>query len=360
MKILFVSRSNFLQFKGGDTTQVLMTAQELEKLGVQVSFYSTDSNVDVNQYDLIHFFNITRPAAILSVLGKSKIPYVVSTIYVDYSFYSKYKKWSKMGIITQLFGADGIEYFKALAKHFLRKERIEHPAYLWKGQKRSIATILSNASYLLPNSENEFQRLKARYPQAGKYAVIPNGVALSPLDVPTIPKRKAKQVLCAAMIEPRKNQLNLIRAVKDSDYQLILVGQPAPNQRTYFEKCKKEAGANVQFIGRLEYEELSYYYLESEIHVLPSWFETTGLSSLEAAFFGCKIVVTRMGDTQDYFEDMVHYCHPRSTLSIRKAIDTAHANPVDLRLKEKIITAYNWKNTAEQTKCVYAQITAEK
>jgi hypothetical protein len=39
MRVLFVNRSSFLSFKGGDTTQLLMTAKELRKLGVEVSIY---------------------------------------------------------------------------------------------------------------------------------------------------------------------------------------------------------------------------------------------------------------------------------------------------------------------------------
>jgi glycosyltransferase involved in cell wall biosynthesis len=360
MRVLFVNRSSFLSFKGGDTTQLLMTAQELRKLGVDVSIHEAGDPIDDTKFDLIHFFNITRPATILAILQKTKLPFVVSTIYADYSFYKVIQPWNKMGMLIRLFGSDGVEYFKSVAKHLLNTERLDYRPFFWKGQRRCIQTILKKARYLLPNSESEYQRLKVNYPIVKDYVVIPNGVDTTKFAHSSSIIRQSRQLICAAMIEPRKNQLNLIRAIKNSDYSLFIVGEPAPNHRTYYEQCKSEAGANVTFVGRLNYNELITYYLESEIHVMPSWFETTGLASLESAFLGCKVVVSPMGDTRDYFEDMVTYCEPDSIQSIRNAIDLAHAHAIDERLKEKVVSTYNWENTARITASVYERILAKK
>ena len=79
MRVLFVNRSSFLSFKGGDTTQLLMTAQELRKLNVDVTIYEPGNSIDDTQFDLIHFFNITRPATILAILKKSKLPFIYPT-----------------------------------------------------------------------------------------------------------------------------------------------------------------------------------------------------------------------------------------------------------------------------------------
>ena len=360
MRILFVNRSSFLSFKGGDTTQLLMTAQELRKLGIEVTIYEPGSSIDDEQFDIIHFFNITRPATILAILKKSKLPFVVSTIYADYTFYKFIHPWNKMGLLMRFFGSDGVEYFKSVAKHFLRKEPLDYWPFLWKGQRNCIQAILAKANYLLPNSESEYQRLKARYPNAKKHEVIPNGVDTTKFAVETSVKRISGQLICAAMIEPRKNQLNLIRAIKDSTYSLFIVGEHAPNHSAYYDQCVAEAGPNVTFVGRLEYDELVRYYLQSEIHVMPSWFETTGLSSLEAAFLGCKVIVSPMGDTKDYFEDMVGYCEPDDVSDIRKAIDSAHEKAIDKRLQEKVIHTYNWTNTALKTATVYSKIMNEQ
>ncbi len=61
---------------------------------------------------------------------------------------------------------------------------------------------------------------------------------------------------------------------------------------------------------------------------MPSWFETTGLSSLEAAAMGCNIVITRKGDAYEYFGDYAYYCDPESPDSIFKAIEKAASNSI--------------------------------
>ncbi|MBK7308934.1 MAG: glycosyltransferase [Chitinophagaceae bacterium] len=57
----------------------------------------------------------------------------------------------------------------------------------------------------------------------------------------------------------------------------------------------KEAAGNIVFAGRLTQTALANYYARARVHVLPSWFETCGLSSLEAAAMGCNIVITARG-----------------------------------------------------------------
>lgn len=57
---------------------------------------------------------------------------------------------------------------------------------------------------------------------------------------------------------------------------------------------------------------------------------------------------------------MVGYCAPDDISAIQKAIDSAHENVLDERLKEKVIHTYNWANTALKTAEVYAEITKIK
>lgn len=354
MKILFVTRSTLHSVPGGDTIQMEFTAQHLARFGVQVDFFSQNTTPDYSQYDLIHFFNITRPAAILSQLQKVNKPYVVSTIYSDYSFYKYTKEHKLMWALTSIFGIDGIEYLKTGIKHILGQDPVKYPPFFWLGQKRSILKILKNASCLLPNSESEYNRLNNRFKTNSRYHVVPNGVDFKQFNLQTGIQRQKNQLICVALIEPRKNQLNLIKAINNSKYTLKIIGDPAPNHVKYLEQCKSIAGDNVEFIPRISQDELVQHYQESEIHVMPSWFETTGLSSLEAAYMGCKVIVSPGGDTRDYFKDFTLYCAPGSVSSIREAIDQASAMEYDTRLKDLIVKEYNWANAAQKTFEAYA------
>ena len=350
MKVLFVTRSTIFSVPGGDTVQMENTALELKKHNVYVDIYDGKSKIDYSQYDFLHFFNITRPAVILDQIRKSNLPFVLSPIYVEYDFYKELPGFSIMKTLAKVLGKDGIEYSKIIVKHLLGKERVEYFPYFFLGQKRSIKRILKKSSVLLPNSQNEYNRLLGQYGISKPYKVVPNGVDLAKFILQPDIFRKKNSVLCAGLIEPRKNQLNLIKALNNTEFSLTIVGSPAPNHLDYLELCEKEAGANITIISkRLSQEELMLLYQESEVHVLASWFETTGLSSLEAAYMGCKLVVTKCGDTIDYFKDYVEYCKPDSIQLIYDAVVLASKNNFSNILKTKIEEEYNWNYAAKCT-----------
>ena len=92
MKVLFISRATLFKDPGGDTIQIINTAENLKKLEVDVDIKVANDKIDYCHYDLIHFFNIIRPSDILAHISKNNNPFVVSTIFVDYSEYEITKK----------------------------------------------------------------------------------------------------------------------------------------------------------------------------------------------------------------------------------------------------------------------------
>jgi len=134
---------------------------------------------------------------------------------------------------------------------------------------------------------------------------------------------------------------------------LLLIGAPAPNQMGYYRECCEIAALNIKFIGHVSQYELVEYYRRAKVHVLPSWFETTGLSSIEAAVMGCNIVITDKGDTVEYFGDDAFYCDPSSPDSILRAIQKAGAAAEPAKLRERILARHTWKQAAIQTLKAY-------
>ena len=140
----------------------------------------------------------------------------------------------------------------------------------------------------------------------------------------------------------------------------MIIGSPSANQVSYYVKCKEIAASNVSFIENIEQEKLIGYYKDAKVHVLPSWFETTGLSSLEAGAMGCNLVITGKGDTREYFEDLAFYCDPSSVESIFEAVSKAAAASNDGRLQQMIFSQYTWSNTATLTLQAYNEILHKK
>lgn len=356
MKIAFITRSTLYTVPGGDTEQIVQTARFLKKSGVTVDLFLTNEKIDYAAYDLLHVFNITRPGDILYHLSKTNKPVVVSTILVDYTEYDMHHRKGFSGLALRLFPGGTNEYIKTVARWLLRKDNLQSKSYLWKGQEKSIKEILQKASLLLPNSQAEYEKLVGLYGMKKKYSVIPNGVDSSVFFPTPLAEKDDKLILSAARIEGRKNQLNLIKALNDSPYTLLLTGLPAPNQKKYYEECKKIASKNIVFCGRVPIETLIAYYRKAKVHVLPSWHETCGLSSLEAAALGCNIVITEKGFTREYFGDDAFYCEPGDTKSIFNAVDKAAQSGCRKELQQKILKQYTWQHAAASTLEAYKKI----
>jgi glycosyltransferase involved in cell wall biosynthesis len=356
IKVAMIARSTLYTVQGGDTIQAMQTARSLRTQGIKVDIKLTNESIDYNSYHLLHFFNITRPADILFHIRKAKIPFVVSTILINYSEYDKYHRKGLSGMLFRYLPGDTIEYLKAISRWVLGKDKMMSMSYAWKGQKKSIHEIIKKARLLLPNSSSEYIRLKEIYGCHTNHIVVPNAVDGNLFRFNKETKKDPKLVICIARIEGIKNQLNLIRALNDTSYHLLIIGAPAPNQLAYYKTCREEASGNIQFIEHIPQEELVAYYQKAKVHVLPSWFETTGLSSLEAAAMGCSIVITDKGDTKEYFGNHAIYCSPSSPESIYAAIEEASSLPSDEILQSKIAKFYTWKMAGEHTAAGYKKI----
>jgi len=361
MNILFLARATLYRVYGGDTVQIVSTAKYLRKLGIHVDIRLSNEQIDYRKYDLLHFFNIGRPGDILCHIKKSGLPYVVSTIFIDFSEYQRSNKGIR-STFSKYLSSDRIEYLKAIARWIKNGESIQSREYIFLGHKKAVQKVAGNAAYILPNSESEHKRFVAHYDIRRPYKVVYNGIDPEIFSAPPSKYylQDTLQVLCVARIEGNKNQLNLIKALNNTQFKLKLVGKPAPNHTRYYNECKKAAAGNVSFEDFMPQEQLTEEYVSAKVHVLPSWNETCGLSSIEAAYHNCNIVITDKGDTVEYFGAKAWYCDPADPESIYKAIVAAAIAPVNIELREKINDTYNWERAATDTLIVYQQVLGEK
>ena len=144
----------------------------------------------------------------------------------------------------------------------------------------------------------------------------------------------------------------LLKALYDDrDIKITFIGQPGPNSRRYAEKLQKlaEKRGNVYFLSQMPQKEVFEHLLRSCVHALPSWVETPGLVSLEAAYAGCSIVVGDRGSVHDYFREYAFYCQPDSPEDIRKNVLIALKSPPSSELASLIQKEYSWDYAARQT-----------
>jgi glycosyltransferase involved in cell wall biosynthesis len=353
MKVLFIARSTFYSAPGGDTMQAEATAKYLRRAGVHVSIRLCNEKINYADFDLLHFFNIIRPADHLKHIKASGKPFVISPVFVDYSEYERFHRRGWAGKISRLLPPSTLEYLKVIARRIFNGEKIISPSYLFMGHKKAVRYLLENAKMLLPNSESEYSRLRKAFGKEAPYSVIPNGVDPELFHSDSAEESTRTDVLCAARIEGVKNQLNLVRALNNAPYRLTIAGKASPNAAAYEKGCREAAGSNIIFTGQLSKEELIQQYKKAKVHVLPSWFETTGLSSLEAAVMGCNLVVSDRGDTREYFGDSAFCCEPGDPASIREKVEQAMNAPFNEAFRQHILQHYTWEIAAAKTLQAY-------
>ena len=215
--------------------------------------------------------------------------------------------------------------------------------------------LFQQAGVLLPNSEGEMQEIKKAYGVANEYQVVCNAINIDKFQKKPASARK-DYVLSVGRIERRKNTMKLIVACVNKKLPLVLIGGYDETDE-YAKECIRLAEVNnFEHINHIEQDELLKYYYEAKIHAMVGWYETPGLSSMEAACGGCNIVSTDRGSTKEYFKDMAIYCDPFSQDSINKALEDANSKQSNTKLRDVIMRDYTWQNAAKATIKGYERI----
>ena len=159
-----------------------------------------------------------------------------------------------------------------------------------------------------PHERNAMARLYGADPK--KVVLIPCGVDLDtfrPLDREKARKEIGldddKSLLFVGRIEPLKGLELLIRATAElgggAKVRLLVVGGVLDGDPE-LDRMRRLAGelgieGSVDFVGRVDHEELPLYYNAADVCVVPSFYESFGLAALESMACGTPVVATRVG-----------------------------------------------------------------
>lgn len=136
------------------------------------------------------------------------------------------------------------------------------------------------------------------------------------------------------IIEKNKNQLNAIRAIKDFDIPLVLVGKY--RNKEYYDLCKNEASSNFLFIESLPYHsDIMLSALQESRFFIEVSYEPPGMSAIEAGLAGCNLVLSESDWSNEHFADYAVYVDPDDVESIKFGIGKIQNNPVDTQIIKK-------------------------
>ena len=354
MNVLFKNRFDCFTTPGGDTVQMERTKHYLEKLGVKVDI-SLTPNTDMSDYDIIHIFNIMRPLeATLSIKQAYKLnkKIVFSSIYWDFTEFNSIGRGAFYhSVLNQLLSEFNVEKLKDIVRGTRGiVSYTEFYKYLFSDFKNTLKKV----DIFLPNSEGEGDIIRKKISPNAEIHVALNAVDKDVFNLTNYKERQHK-ALIAARLDPRKNILNLVKAVKS--YPLDVYGNSTPAHLNYEKSILEESGENVTMKGFIDSSKLGKIYNQYAMHIMPSWLETPGLSQLEAAACGCNIVSTNRGSTSEYFHDYATYCNPESVVSISNAVNKCFNDLIEpKKMSEFVLDQYTWDKTALQTIAAYEKV----
>jgi len=337
MKILYGAHPAVAIKKGGLYVQIMKTKSYMERLGFEIELFNSWMCPEKKNYNLFHLFGANFSTNIIGTqIAEIGIPLVVTPVY--------FSKHIAVGLrFINSVNSILFKLFKISSQHIYAKE------------------IFDAAVRILPNTEMEKKLIVKGFgiPEE-KVTVIHNAVEERFLDATS--QRFVETfglqdfVLYVGYIGyGRKNTLNLIRALKSLDVQAVFIG---PVVKTPYGKlCTKEIGKNknIKVIEPLRHNSplLESAYAACDTFVLPSLFETPGLSALEAGLAGAKIVITKYGGTKEYFGGEAKYVEPKSVKSIRNGIIESLSKKKTKSLKNHILKNYLWEDIAKEIEKVY-------
>jgi len=258
---------------------------------------------------------------------------------------------------------------------------LEHPEWFTALRSRqlrlTVRRTVRNAVKVLTPSEFSRREIARAYGAEEKTVVIPNAVsdAFRP-----IPRESAAAwvrdrfgipapfVLSVGDLQPRKNQIGLIRAFErlagecpQLPHRLVLVGK----ETWYAGRVRRAArrspcAGRIHFTGFVGDDELLRLYGASDLFVFPSFYEGFGLPILEAMACGRAVACSNTSAMPEVADAAAIFFDPHSigemTRAMKDLLVDAELRARMERLGLQRSAAFSWERAAQKTLAVYYEV----
>ena len=222
---------------------------------------------------------------------------------------------------------------------------------------RRLAYRLMDRIFVRSNYEKEYIRVAYGVDER-IIDVVPLSISYGEIENVDLIRRDNFCLHISSIYQGRKNVLRLIRAAQKYNFHLVLAGDKGSDSQ--FKPFEKEIGdnKNIDVLGFVSEEEKIDLYKKAKVFALPSIKEGVGIVALDAAHFGCEIVVTNIGGPKEYYNDMAYLVDPYNVDSIGLAIQTAleKNNANQPKLSEWVNKMYSHHSIAERLYNTYLKI----
>ena len=334
MKIAFIMTTPVVSQRNGVRMQALSWKDGLQKIGHQVDLINIWDNNNWGSYDILHFFcNSSFLYSYIIDLYKINTNIIVSPILdprpqIGTLIYKIYSHWGsfRLGLKNDYLG---LRKLVPLIKMFSVRSEFE---------RRYIAAITGC----------NLEKIQIT-PLASRFCGETNEEHF---------EKKEKFCLHVSLLyDKRKNVERLVAAAKKYQFKLILGGNLKNDiERVWLNNLILNS-ENIKYVGPLSDEKLKSLYSRAKVFALPSINEGVGLVALEAASFGCNIVITKLGAPREYYAGMAELVNPYSVDDIGESILRAlNDNTSQPSLQQHICYNYSIEKTMRNLVHLYTKM----
>ena len=359
MKVLFFARRTLHRQPGGDRVHLLETMRAIEGQGHEVALVLEESELKKRlaqeSWDVLHSFNMGRLAdqypCYAARKANPRLKWAISTVWVDYSAYDGDRSW-----MLRILPAEWREFAKLIGRALFSQDRWPAWHLLW--MTHPIKQIAWAADILFCSTEIEAQRVRQATGLGASVHVVAPGTDHFEL-APPVAFRKDWVVL--GRIEGLKNQIAAVEAwiqLKGRGFHegLRIIGDAAPNHGRYVRALKKtiarakSLGVNITWEAGVPAEQVPSILAASRGVLIPSLFETFGLSALEGLRAGNHVVLSSAAESATLLAPWVYLASPKPS-HLADAVLLAQNQSKELLPSD----TFRWKQAGTEVLAGYAQ-----
>jgi len=332
MNVCIVPEYPISLMTGGLQVQAVETYKALKELDGEL------------QVSLFNWSEASKPSDIYHFIGFPPYMYRVMELV-------KFAK--RPYVITILFGCETnkLTLYLATMRRWIKSEIL---------RLRSRQDAILNASALITITQADANALQMiHHIDKSKIHIVPNAVNENYFNATSDAWQKTfgteQFILCVGAIQPRKNQLLLLKAANQLQLPVVLIGPELPGWEDYAKKVEDEQKINAAYGGRWiknltnENPLLASAYASCRLFVLLSTDETQPLSILQAMAVKKPVLLLKASYTNEPPFNKIPTITAQNIQSVAADLKKHWERGVVVPLPED----YRWRNVALKLKSIY-------